>query len=629
MRQTLALVWKESREQLWFLLAGIALFFAPPLYEAVVRYSRGWGTHGVFYSNNGVAMVLGVGGLFAVMLAVAATCRDLGSRVETFWLSRPIGAGRLLASKFVVGLAVLLAVTCGVLVMQMAMQAQSGYPGQHLRDNEAASMLFFHTFTLTFVYSVSFLMGCLVRQSARSALLAVVAGVLVYFLPIVLPPLNSVSVFRLMIDLLSSDSSPASTFGANIMLLGPLLFYATMVLGSAACLAASIVAVRRQWRLPAGKKLICWLLVITAMLILGAGAVQVGSNLACKRSFEVVPSGDGGRCDVAEVVLSGKRGVMLAYPNKKRWIPDQVQLELCAFELSDSGLQVGPGVPVARGRWPGSELAFSHFAWSPQCPNRAYFLSSVTDEQAPRRPLKSLELVTVAIDPCAPGAIIHRLDLLSAIPVRKLSWPGDARMCLYEDRIYIRAWTSVLVIGLANPDAPDLTRNINVGLLAALMVRRDSTDRDILTGLRLLPLEGLPPRQRLELTMRLGATPGRIGFEGDLVVEATEEGLTTYRVGGMEVDIARLDLIARRPATPLRRMLDSSPRRVVLHEGLAYALEHEGLTVYDVRDPSTPRRLAHYAAGGQYFHDMAILPDGSIVLAGTSLQVIEPVKLGR
>ena len=129
--------------------------------------------------------------------------------------------------------------------------------------------------------------------------------------------------------------------------------------------------------------------------------------------------------------------------------------------------------------------------------------------------------------------------------------------------------------------------------------------------------------------MRLGATPRGIGFEGDLVVEATEEGLTTYRVGGMEGDIARLDLIAHRPPTLLQRMLGWWAERVLLYKGLAYVREPKGLTVYDVRDPSTPRRLAHYAAGGQYFHDMAVLPDGSILLAGTSLQIIEPVKLGR
>ena len=42
---------------------------------------------------------MGLGGPLAILIAVAATCRDLEGRLAGFWRSRPIGEMRLAARK--------------------------------------------------------------------------------------------------------------------------------------------------------------------------------------------------------------------------------------------------------------------------------------------------------------------------------------------------------------------------------------------------------------------------------------------------------------------------------------------------------------------------------------------------
>jgi hypothetical protein len=46
------------------------------------------------------------------------------------------------------------------------------------------------------------------------------------------------------------------------------------------------------------------------------------------------------------------------------------------------------------------------------------------------------------------------------------------------------------------------------------------------------------------------------------------------------------------------------------------------LTVYDLRDPTRPRRIAHYAAPDERFFALAPLPDNRILMGGRQLHIV-------
>src|SRR5215213_9318801 len=98
MRATLSLIWKEYREQRWFLLVALAIFCGFPLIEATGRYLRPPlsppglpATKPEFYSDAATGMVLALGGVLAIFVAIGTTTRDLRDELHAFWRSRPVG----------------------------------------------------------------------------------------------------------------------------------------------------------------------------------------------------------------------------------------------------------------------------------------------------------------------------------------------------------------------------------------------------------------------------------------------------------------------------------------------------------------------------------------------------------
>lgn len=110
------------------------------------------------------------------------------------------------------------------------------------------------------------------------------------------------------------------------------------------------------------------------------------------------------------------------------------------------------------------------------------------------------------------------------------------------------------------------------------------------------------------------------------MVEVTSEGLTTYRVAEIDNGEARLELLGQRHDTLLERGARNPCLNMALRNGLAYVVTgQKGMTVYDVSDPTRPRRARHFASPDQYFFAVDPLPDGRTLLAGDDLFVLAPV----
>ena len=97
MRQTMVLVWKEWREQRWFLYAGLAAFLAFPLMDILYDLRKGNNLR----TDMPEGIVLGLGGLLAIFVGVGAVCRDLSPRLQSFWQSRPVRLGQWLAGSHI------------------------------------------------------------------------------------------------------------------------------------------------------------------------------------------------------------------------------------------------------------------------------------------------------------------------------------------------------------------------------------------------------------------------------------------------------------------------------------------------------------------------------------------------
>jgi len=115
-----------------------------------------------FYSDSAAGIVLGCGALLAIFVAIGSTTRDLRDELHVFWRSRPIGVAQWLGTKYAVGLVTLLTACTVPLLLQFWMAADSG---RFWSVAEVGGAVGIHSFTVVLIFSVAFLLGCLVRHA--------------------------------------------------------------------------------------------------------------------------------------------------------------------------------------------------------------------------------------------------------------------------------------------------------------------------------------------------------------------------------------------------------------------------------------------------------------------------------
>lgn len=621
MRRLRAMLWKECSEQRWFFLAGVVLFFLIPLGSATIIYCK---VSGRFDTDDAIGMVLCFGGLYAIVLGVGAVCRDLSGGLHTFWRSRPVSTTALFTVKYAVALAILLSLTCGALAMTAAMRVDAFHDTWY--RTEAFPILLCHTPLLVLILSVAFLLGCLIRHAARAAMLAILAGLLFYFAPTLVAALSPFSVFGKLLEWSpafrlygpSYSETPQHVLWDMLLHILPLLL--TAIAGSGLALAGACLAVSRGWQVQAHKRVLGWSLVVVFLVLWAAAAFQVGSDLKCRRTFTVKTAGGKERFHTRAMATDGRRGVLIGFDSPSRWISDEVGLDLCSFSLDEASLHAGP--PLRLSKSPSSRDG--DLAWSPDHPGRAYFISRVWDKQK----IISQKLLTIDLGGEAP-TIVNTLDLAP------YATDSAARVCVYGDRLYVLIGWTLLTLRTDSPGEPQILQNVRVDLYrygwGTYQIGDSVNDQYALDHLWLLPLEGASQQERVEVSVRLTRTTDVVAFDGGLLVQVRrEEGVAAYRLGRVEGDVAYFEPLGRRQATPLERMVGKREAdRVVVRNGRAYVLwytSEAGLEVYDVRGPGAPRRIGHYIAPNEQINDLAVLDDGSVLLAGNTMTLLEPAR---
>jgi hypothetical protein len=643
MKSGKALLWKEWREIRWFLVAGAAIFICWPLLVAVGNYRLGKG----FYSADMPEMMaLLLGGPFAILVAVGVTCRDLQENIACFWQSRPVAIWRWVITKYLVGLAVVLMMLCVPLVMKIFVMKAERELGQ------LSSILTCHTFTVILIYSISFLAGCLIRMPVYAVIMSVALALLVYFLPILAPPLESSSVFNIMIQspvavVQLSKSAQGEPWIAEKMRvvkipwandlalrynIDLLRYIAFALVGSFAAVVLSGVAVKRNWRLKVGQKLMFWLLGGVGMLLFLTVVFQLRSNLECVRQIPIKTVKPLRERDlgIVTIVSDGDKGVVLrrVLQTDESSTPRD-EYRLWRFDLS-SAEPIGKEIVLPMLELP-PMISWSHnkgIAWSAEHPQLLYMVRELhsQDKTDGKSKLNCAEILTISLSD-SEAVVTDKIDLLPHIEDRKGYCNG---MCIYKDRVFVNLSGQVFIFDLG-ADGKLTFKSVTkrqVGVYDKV-TRRDASRHTFATMLvGLIPAEGLTTEEQLKVAVELTDYP-EIASEGDIIIVADNDSpIRVYRLKEIRDDVATLEMAGFRRPTPLEGFVGTYPSRVFVRDGLTYVLWGfgRGLTVYDVRQPQQIRRVGHYAVPNERLQTIAPLPDGNILVGGSKLHIVRPPR---
>ena len=613
-----ALLWKEWRELRWFLIVGIGVFLFLPFVGAIQG--------AIMYGHERLELmtspwVIGLGGVLAVFIAVGATCRDLSERLINFWQSRPISIGRWTATKYLCGLALVLFLCTVPLVLEIAFDRP-----YHGVAGHTPTFLVWHTFAVAAIYSVAFLMGCLVRRVAQAAMLSLAAMLLIYFLPYVVPPLNWLSL-PLMLE--ASSLSGAADIPLLPWRVGYTPQHILYVLGMLAICALSALgawqAVRRGWRIEADRKLMYWSIGLAALLLVWSAAYQVGSNLPVEQEV-VLPglSGDpsGQHREVLAIAISGDRGAVLTC----RWPGVTRDAELWPFEMTSEGVGLRERIPIELPE--NDTLRYGRPWFSISDDGRyAYLIGQRHTMDENGRPMVSHPfLYTVAMQG-GDGSVAHQLPLSSE---PRGDWVRAAHRM--GDRMYVAtSGGNLLSIDLTDAAEPMLVWQrpwLREGAWApspeawqAVGFRPGAFASPWVWPLRarLLELEGFTPRQRLEATVVLSG----LTYCGDILAFMSRDGVAIARLRSLTNTEAVFEFAGEYRRTAIQHMLEDSPVIIAAEGNHLYARTQSGfgahaVSVFDVADPQRPLRVGHFAMPSAYWFEprVAPLPDGRAVVVG-------------
>jgi len=301
------IIWKEWQQQKWlfFLFCGAGIAF--PLFEVLMVWRR----NGNFHSDVGSGVVLGFGGLFTILLAIATTHCDTKKGVDDFLLSKPIRVYKLFVTKMVLA---------GVLLLIAFLFVSSL---DFVSGGKRSSVASFAWTAICYTYPIALMLFAftmflviILRDTAKAVLMAIWVALLVYFLPLLVGSLEWINIFEQLDNAYNRPSiiqylvwriSLPENFETLGMVKRPagipawyypmpwplvlckivsfpeylqyLLFVAVTTIASVTGVVLSVKAMKNSWRWQPGQKTIVWSIGLSAAFIFGVAMTQVGHNL--------------------------------------------------------------------------------------------------------------------------------------------------------------------------------------------------------------------------------------------------------------------------------------------------------------------------------------------------------------
>lgn len=591
-------LWKEFRQNQRMALVALGvllgLAFIPSAISTLLSY-------GQWYGGDSLAMFIIGGPVLALIAGIYAMGREQGA-VEMFWRSQPVETHRWLVSKFVMGLAIVwLACWVPILIEVFISPPLTSYGIASEEMTESVA----YSFILLLIYSVSFVLGLCIRGIFHAAILAAGAVALIYLVPMVVAPLNWLSIEVMQkADVGALDVSSFSAFAAGMAIPSILLLWLASIL------------LKRGIQIEVTRRTLSWSVVIM-LLVLAAGiAFPMGTNLTPQQVISLPLSEES---DVRGIVVDGNHVLTLVALGGQEEA-SQLGLVRTPFGRQTSDVDAPlwfDDLGQRQGFYNTLELAGYNASAS-----LAYVTVARITMDANDTPDLTHLLCTVALDAEEPNRVINRVDLM---PLNI----GMFSSCSYQNRIYLCDRKKLLTFSLATPETPVLVANdvLNhtIGLTGPGVYGDDASAE---YQIRLIPSADLDIPDRLEVTNRLKHHDwSRVGDNHILACVSNQGGigmqLVLFEVGPVEDDIVTLRPVARRRIAVFESALGFAYGSGLYCSGsLAYRLDHDSVTVYDLGRPGRIERVGHYAAG-EDFSALAVLPNNRVVIAGQKLHVLD------
>lgn len=570
--------------------------------------------------------VIWCGGIIGTLAGAFAAARDLNGPVAEFFQSRAIGVARRWIVNYAVGLVTLWLACLVPLTIEIWTDQK-----ERLWSDALERQVVWLTLIWAAQYSLGFVCGSVTRRTGPAVMLAFGLTLLAYFLPLIVPPLQALSVSEVL------DRGQVSRGR----------FLIAVVAISLVSLAIAILFVRMDWRVRAGRGLMYWSIAIGVLLLFGSAAFQVASNLPVLQAISLDPH---------EFVLSidsdGHHGAVVTWVIR----PPQKQTAMIrSFEVTPAGVRLGERVPIPQGNF--YRQGHMGTVWLPAHPDVCFSIREIR-QAGPRR----VELDVVSLHPKSPVNPVATLDLGTGLdpndPVlRNFAWSTSTLHGAGND--LVATWlhsandSQTAVVDVSDPlhprralSDPSLSRGIS-----ALGTYWRSSEYPRSWNVDLPPLPGASNQERVQLAVQM--SQGRVGAlaDGKLIVRWAG-GVLLYRLARLSGaaphhpdsgNTAHFDLphglaefqrVGSRDFSFLEQFLLTENRsdQIAAIDGHAYLSMRSQpfgrpmsrVTVLDISDPARPRPVAHFAAPDTEPFAVQPLPDGRALIGGHTLYLVGP-----
>lgn len=615
MKQLIALAWKEWREVRWVLGFAVVIYVALPVIGGIESLRM---SHRLVFEAS--PWIEYTGGVLATIVAVTSVCRDLKHPIAEFWQSRAVSSTLWLLIKYGVGLAILM-IACIVPLLIEEWTAD-------FRSNHAAAAII-EGFPLVWAvqYSLGFVCACVIRRPAPAIMLALALSLLVYCLPIILPPLHAFSFTEFFRGIERSVSGEGQQIPSRVGLTSthrqPFIVAAA---GITICsLVFSLMAVGREWKIESPQRLTVWSMGGVLLVLFGSASFRLAANLPILQSIDIAPSGD-----VLAIYSDGHRGV--AVTDWGRDGPGRIPYVARPFTVVSNRLEFGEPLSNAK-LWDG-RFGDRVCAWLPGQPDLFFRLAVSWRTQ-------EVSLIVFRLSGSDRG--IYKTISLG----NSYRGGADPNLIAVGERLYaswcedVNRYTAVVIdprdmTHLKEEPAPPYYGGI--AYYAGSAGRADGTE-----------YVWLPPVPVTSVSDLLEAATEHDGlaFEGNSMFEATRDSLNCFKllrvIGKPSATqkkstaangppdrrsdgfLAQLQPVGAYQPTLLERFLDPIPHQIRAINGLVYlsqrseTLGFPGVTVFDVTDPTSPRPIGHFAAPSDGPLAICPLPDGQVLVGGHKL----------
>ncbi len=594
MKQLRALAWKEWRESRAYLFIGLGVFLGLPLIgglEAVFRTTHRFEIEASIW-------VMTFGGVLAVIVAVAGTCRDMSSRLEDFWRSRPVTTVSWFLVKYLVGLAVVLASCMVPIAVELFLN----------RDKQPLPALVWFPFLWAAIYSIGFLAGCIVRKTAQAATLALAGLLLVYLMPVILPPLEWLNTSRVT-ERGWPYSNEIQLFDRN-----EILFALGMGGLAIVGLLLSLLVIRRNWHVVSGQKTMYGLVATAFLLLFTSAAFQLGTNLPVLQQIQLPESET-----IEKFRYDGRSGYVLTFEDY--WNGRYASLRfynLRTIESDGNRIKLGKPFDIDQSQHDNLVNSFSR-SLSPEVGGTIEWIypaevKSVDDETPRSIHLNLLDSMN--------GAFIRSIHLWDA----KNGLYGNIDLHVWNDRLFVIG-KELMVFDINDPKKPRPLPGPTAKDFYGPNPYRTPIEgplvQHLVFGLPEVP--GLPPEERLKIVFEHFRLEG--SYERDtLCVWMTRQNLpvlVAYHLTNLTDTTATFDEIGEFNPSFLERGFGMyggwQPDR--LQNGLLYHSDggrsdvfNSAISVFDTRGSHPMRRIGHFAAPQAYM--VQPLPNGQAIAGG-------------